>query len=420
MSAPAFEKGKSEMGNMDELQFNASLDALLDGENLNDEGSASNPYPVMSESTNMRASMSRQSSQPMQGLLGNSGAIPLSIASYGGASTSHHAAYPGIGSYGSLGGQSQMYSQTQPAEYITSLDASSVVSSTPSGNSRTTGSRSRPKKRVRDPTAISEDEGDRGKRRQDRNQREQQRSQKITNQIDELKELLAAADVPFKPDKYSTLVSVADYIQELQDRSALLDVEHKKLVETISRTNELANEQYMPASTNGSDPPGSTNLDQVTTKEGMGEALFAPSIDYKTVFSRCGVPLAVLSIDGRFLECNQGFERLTGYPREELLPCEQSKADSVSSSDETPAPPPASRNMSLFNLLSREHMEAVFLAMSEILRQTPGTLVKDKREGKKGKDYWSGDVFLSRNMEVKVRGTSCQITGLFRWIDIDK
>lgn len=411
MSA-AFEKVKSEMGSMDEMQFNASLDALLDGENLS-EGSGSNPYPE----SFMQTSAQSQASQSVQELLGDSGSVeasaqvdsmaaPLPISSYGGLPTSSHAAYPGMPSYGSLGHQSQMYTQRQPAEYITSFDASSVVSSTPSG---TSSRHSRPRKRSRDATAVSEDEGERGRRKNDRNMREQQRSQKITNQIDHLKELLAQANVPFKPDKYSTLVSVADYIQQLQERSALLDVEHNKLIETISRTNEMVNEQYMPASTNGSDPPGSTNLEQGTNQEGKGEAFFIPNIDYRNVFARCGVPMAVLSIDGRFLECNYGFERLTGYKRDQLLPCEQSSPSSLKAndddkcSDETPAQPPASRNMSLFNLLSREHMEAVFLAMSEMLRQAPGKLVEGNSEETKGKDYWSGDVCLSQNTEVKLR-----------------
>ena len=133
-------------------------------------------------------------------------------------------------------------------------------------------------------SAVSEDEDERTKRRHERNLREQQRSQKITLQIDNLRDVLASANVPFKPDKYSTLVSVAEYIQQLQERASILDVEQKKLVDTISRTNELVNEQYMPASTSGSDPPGSTNLSGKLKIEGGGEAFHLPSIDYRTIF----------------------------------------------------------------------------------------------------------------------------------------
>jgi hypothetical protein len=58
--------------------------------------------------------------------------------------------------------------------------------------------------------------------------------------------------------------------------------------------------------------------------------------------------------------------------------------------------------MSLFNILSREHMEAVFMAMSEMLRQAPDKMMEDSEE-MKAKDFWSGIVCLARNMSTKVR-----------------
>ncbi len=392
MSA-AYEKAKCDM---DEIQFNASIDAFLDGENLNDDGQSGS---YSGGSLNM--SNSNQFSHREQGLLTSPMGMPSNP--YGGGNS-----FQGMLSYGSLPGQQHVFAQSQLAEYVTSGDTMSVGSSTQSGRSKAGNSR----KLERDISAVSEDEGERVRRRQDRNVREQQRSQKITQQIDHLKDVLAAANVQFKPDKYSTLVSVAEYIQQLQERSALLDVEHKKLVDTVSRTNELANEQYMPVSTDGVDPPGTTSSVGVKRSD---ESSYIPNIDYKTLFSRCGVPLAVLSIDGRFLECNQGFERLTGFKREELLPCEKIVADKISSSldsietnkpaDETETQSSVSRNTSLFNLLSREHMEDVFLAMSEMLRVAPEKPTEE-REEIKAKDYWSGVVCLAKNMDVKVRERS--------------
>lgn len=69
--------------------------------------------------------------------------------------------------------------------------------------------------------------------------------------------------------------------------------------------------------------------------------------------------------------------------------------------DDTQTQPPAARNMSLFNILSREHMEAVFMAMSEMLRQAPDKVLEDADI--KAKDFWSGVVCLARNMGTKVR-----------------
>lgn len=390
MSA-AYEKAKSEM---DDMQFNASLDALLDGENMNDEGQSGSNDAYSTGSLSMMNS--NQSAQAGQGHL-TSEALGMQGNAYAG-----HNSYQGLMSYGSMGCQQNMFSQHQSVEYGPSGDSMSVSSSTLSARSKTPSTRSR--RHARDVSAVSEDEEERVRRRQDRNVREQQRSQKITQQIDHLKDVLAAASVPFKPDKYSTLVTVAEYIQQLQERSALLDVEHKKLVDTISRTNELVNDQYMPASTTGANPPGTTNLEGT---ERSDDSMYIPNVDYKTLFSRCGVPLAVLSIDGRFLECNHGFERLTGYTREELLPCEMAMADTPLSSsdmqpvDDTHTQPPAPRNMSLFNILSREHMEAVFMAMSEMLRQAPDKVLEDPDI--KAKDFWSGVVCLARDMSIKVR-----------------
>ena len=121
----------------------------------------------------------------------------------------------------------------------------------------------------------------------------------------------------------------------------------------------------------------------------------------------------MLSIDGRFLDCNAEFERLVGYRREELLPRENlslivdealSSAESAGEAAQGAAEKEASasntRNLSLFNLLSREHMEGVFLAMSEMLKHPPE---KGAHSGVVHNDFWTGHIFLSRNMHVKVR-----------------
>jgi PAS domain-containing protein len=408
---------------MDEVQFNASLDALLAGESLtgNESGSPScNTYPILN-------------SPLANGWVNTSGAAGIAFAmnlhqpveNRGTASVSQNASnshatsafppttyYTPYLSYGSVANQDQSGSQS-----VSSFgDAISVASSRSGRRSVKTKPRSggitRTGKQGRDASAVSEDEGERHRRREDRNMREQQRSQKITEQIEHLRDVLVSANVQFKPDKYSTLVTAAEYIQKLQERSAMLDVEHKKLVDTISRTNEMVNEQYIPASTAGVRPPGCAASTIEGTASGdidQKDSLYLASIDYKAIFDKCGVPLAVLSIDGRFLECNHVFERLTGYTREELLPTQKVDVDKVHSSigvemtalDNTDLKPPAPRNMSLFNLLSREHMENVFMAMSEMLRQSPDEIMA-RAASTTNKDFWSGVVALARNTELQV------------------
>jgi PAS domain-containing protein len=278
-------------------------------------------------------------------------------------------------------------------------------------------------------SAVSEDEGDGKKRRMGRNQREQQRSHQITQQISHLRDVLAAANVNFKPDKYSTLVSVVDYITQLQSRSMLLDAEHKRILDTIARTNEMVNSSYCKTNTNGDISLGSDlRSDAVPSGPVLEDevGVYVQGLDYRAIFNHCGMALAVASIDGRFIDCNPGFERLTGYSREELLPScskkQEAVADSVPSCAESSGSDCGSsmtgddsprgedlepkRNLSLFNLLSRETMEKVFMAMSCMLKQPmlgpSETTDSEDSVSLRAKDFWNGLVSQSRQKEIKV------------------
>ena len=347
----------------------------------------------------------------------------------------------------------------------------SVGSASSAGNKNTKFT-SRKRSRGGTSTAVSDSEDDSSRKRHDRNLREQRRSQKITHQIDQLREVLAAASVRFKPDKYSTLVSVVEYVKQLQRRSTMLDAEHKKLLETITRTNEIVNEPYLgnPGASSSSTADGSVGIGNAkpdsALSSGTGatdstngvaavangdiynddELVFVRNIDYKCIFENCGMPLAVASIDGRLMDCNHEFVKLTGYRREELLPNEKHQkqqrqdlhqegstiiADDVGSSflggtiypeRQTSSANSSKesndricatshnncssgiRNFSLFNLLSRNNMEQVFVSLSEMLKQPPRT-ENGARPAFNG-DYWSGNVRLSRNTHVEVRHIS--------------
>jgi PAS domain-containing protein len=272
------------------------------------------------------------------------------------------------------------------------------------------------RKRWRDQTQnISEDEGDRQKRRLDRNLREQQRSQKITEQIGYLRDFLASANVHFKPDKYSTLVGVVEYIRQLQSRAQMLDAEHKTLLETISRTNELANSRYYQASADGETTPVSNEfMSNGSPTENLDEEhpVYVGGLDYHNVFKQCGIALAIASIDGRFIDCNQEFESMTGYKRQELLPLETSTSAVDHSPSSSPTISPSSgvvrKNLSLFNILRRQDMEQIFLAMSQMLRQNVILEGADKESSLSGclsdciRDYWSGSVAQSRRKDTQV------------------
>jgi len=277
---------------------------------------------------------------------------------------------------------------------------------------------------------ISEDESDRKKRRYQRNLREQERSHQITGRINELRDLLAQAGMHFKPDRYSTLVGVVNYIKQLQNRTKTLDDEHRKLIETISGANRLANGSASTTVQSHGKVLGEasqSSSDSNTDEEFM---IFLQGIDYKFIFKSCGVALAITSVDGRFVDCNEEFLRVTNYTREELLGEEKGNEGGCASSSNTssktgatsptigglvtvyttstnpsemtngaaaapaavgsssatkssslpghqsnsPSRPPTEVHMrkklhlSLFNLLGREDMENVYAAMSRMLK----------------------------------------------------
>lgn len=299
--------------------------------------------------------------------------------------------------------------------------------------------------------AVTEDEGDQEKRRHERNMREQLRSHQITSQINDLRELLKASRVPFKMDKFSTLVTVDQYIRDLQERSAALDAEQKKLLTTLAMTTEIVNNQYMPRPAVCNDPVlfgpkdemqsacHSTSSDKspqaLISKDQEDESIsFVKGIDFKCIFDFCPVACSITSLDGRFLDCNEEFLSVTGFTRGELIlkdnrhhgsafagsseyrkstinvsvpivtyssgiiNVNENDAKSCTSRPQSPGTVPEfshERNKSLFNVLHRDNIEQLFCAMSEML--------KFRDDGnEKPVDTWVETVMLCRKEGEKV------------------
>ena len=310
----------------------------------------------------------------------------------------------------------------------------SMGQSSNGSKSRTTSCPPPPKSSGDCVTGVSEDESDRKNRRSERNLREQERSHKITERIIELRSVLSEAGVRFKPDRYSTLVSVANYVRALQARSASLDEEHRRLLDTVEKAScaDVPVLQVHPkmgvggggASTRGDgDDPASSSIRSASTGGDEEFLSFVRGIDYRNVFASCAAALSIASVDGRFVDCNEEFLRMTDYTRSELLgdgprrncalphpqPGSSTIAATVSTSasqgarssphttpgnsdsvDSRPGPvavdgcatakddgrvgpPPViqvrgRQHLSLFNLLGGEDMETVYAAMSRMLR----------------------------------------------------
>jgi PAS domain-containing protein len=263
------------------------------------------------------------------------------------------------------------------------------------------------KKRPRDVTEVSENEDEGSRRRQDRNVREQQRSQQITGQISGLKQVLEEANIQFKPDKHSTLVSVVDYVKQLQERSRMLEGEHEKLQDTITKTNEMVESQKQAPSVDPSVPLSNDLLTDGNTTSPFEEdsLVLIEGLDYRAVFGSCLLPCSIASVDGRFLDCNKQFEEVTGYNRQELFPSEEgndSESDlSVSDSGEKETKVKVVKNQSFFNILNQDDMREVFGAMSDMLRRS--VVSGSKAPEICQEDTWSGFVQIGRFEKKKVR-----------------
>jgi PAS domain-containing protein len=156
------------------------------------------------------------------------------------------------------------------------------------------------------------------RRRYERNLREQQRSYRISQQIKQLRDVLEESKIPFKPNKFSILVSVVEYIKQSQTRAIMLDAEHQKLIDTIRQTTEMVNSGQVPSTVESSnDSSDATNSEGTDNSDLTLPA--AKDLDFEVVFQDCPCGMAVCSLDGRVLGCNTSFESSLGVKKDDLV-----------------------------------------------------------------------------------------------------
>ena len=219
------------------------------------------------------------------------------------------------------------------------------------------------------------------RRRYERNLREQQRSYRISQQIKTLREVLSESGVPFKPNKFSILVSVAEFIKNLQQRSIMLDAEQTKLADTIRRTSELVASGQVPSSED--DTQHSTTREGSTGSNGMDrDAMFLQGLDYKSIFQSCPCAAGVASLDGRILYTNHGLEQYFGARCKDM------------------------EEQSLF-LYIRNHQD-VFEAMADILRRSSIACETGEQSGGRQQQqvqellFWCGPITSHQNSQVRL------------------
>jgi len=220
------------------------------------------------------------------------------------------------------------------------------------------------------------------RRRYERNLREQQRSYRISQQIKELRDVLASSNIPFKPNKFSILVSVVEYIKQLQSRAIMLDAEHQRLIDTIRQTNEQVisgqtfgeeNESLSAAGSGGGTDPSGGN---------QNDLLLVHGINYRSAFEHCPFAMGVATLDGRVLGCNKEFEEALGCPEDDCL------------------------EQSLFMYI-RNHQD-IFEAMADLLKRSSAatettTIGEEPTENGQNLLYWCGEVVSLNSNKVGVR-----------------
>jgi len=210
------------------------------------------------------------------------------------------------------------------------------------------------------------------RRRYERNLREQQRSYRISQQIKQLRDVLAESNIPFKPNKFSILVNVAEYIKQLQARAIMLDAEHQKLSNTINQTHQAIASGQIPSSGEDSDDRGDT----VSTYSDEHELVMVQGINYTAVFKHCPFALGVSALDGRILTCNHALARLFGSRETDM------------------------NQQSLF-LFIRNHQD-VFEAMADLLKRS--SVASETGEGVFREAhllYWCGHVIAQNHRKLQ-------------------
>lgn len=233
------------------------------------------------------------------------------------------------------------------------------------------------------------------RKRHERNLREQQRSNRINQQIKELQDVLEESNVPFKPNKYSVLVSVTEYVKQLQAKAIVLDEEQHKLVSTIQKTNEMMNsttssqgihDDTLVSTTNDMIRSSSSEINHsspdIVSSNGDNDdstsiADASSLIDYSSLFRQCPIALGIAALDGRILESNVQLELLLQTSQDEM------------------------KRQSLFSLV-RNHQD-IYKAMATMLESAGEMdMASSSASSNVNHGHWSGPVISIHNKQLYI------------------
>jgi len=215
-------------------------------------------------------------------------------------------------------------------------------------------------------------------KREERNAREKERSFRISRQINELRGLLSSGGVIVpKGTKSSVLTEAANYIRMLQQHQYRSEIDRHQLVQQIQMIGggalgqPAANAVRHVAAQNGvwslgnfggvppksammyhqqpsmssvqSDGGAAMQQQQQAARDGSVLPNKIEEPDYRYVFNSCTVGMAIASMGGAFIDCNNLFCQLSNYTKQEVC------------------------SMTIFNLTARQDLQHAFDLISQML-----------------------------------------------------
>eukprot|EP00548_Thalassiothrix_antarctica_P004165 CAMPEP_0194146430 /NCGR_PEP_ID=MMETSP0152-20130528/20587_1 /TAXON_ID=1049557 /ORGANISM="Thalassiothrix antarctica, Strain L6-D1" /LENGTH=513 /DNA_ID=CAMNT_0038846951 /DNA_START=30 /DNA_END=1571 /DNA_ORIENTATION=+ len=227
---------------------------------------------------------------------------------------------------------------------------------------------------------------DEGKR-EERNAREKERSFRISRQINELRSLLSSGGVIVpKGTKSSVLTEAANYIRMLQQHQYRSEIDRHQLVQQMqmigggalgtkasSAIRHVAAQNGVWSLGNfGGVPPKSAMTYYQGAQQKNGESnddaqnsnTFDPNApvqtevedhEYRFIFNSCSVGMAIASMGGAFIDCNNLFCQLSNYSKQEVC------------------------SMTVFNLTSRQDLQHAFDLISQMISPpSDGCAIEEK------------------------------------------
>jgi PAS domain S-box-containing protein len=171
--------------------------------------------------------------------------------------------------------------------------------------------------------------------------------------------------------KSTILTEAANYIRILQQQAYRLEMDKAQLVQEVQRIGNGAigekaayaiqhaaaqnGVSYMTNLPESADPQQSVGSPSDQSSDNLGDR------EYRCVFNSCSVGMAIATMGGSFIDCNQAFTQLSSYSKQEL------------------------QAMTIFNITSREDLQGAFDMMSQLITPPTGVLDADGNSIKDGK-----------------------------------